>query len=202
MTKFTNEDLILGMDVSQIELASEPVNVVPTVHPWIRLFARNLDGIFSIYPFIVLLAYFFPAILDLGPITYSMLLLFVWIFAETLFLSTWGTTPAKWLFNIQIRTHDGKKIRPVIAFKRSVKVWFFGWGGGVPIVSIFTLISAHSTLHRLKVTSWDHSEKLIVLHKPMEIYKKIILTLLICGYLAFAYRGALVEYLHSFNIFL
>lgn len=116
-------------------------------NPWVRFFARLFD-----YSFICMciwgLRHFFP----FGPyehwIPFELLL---WVPIEALLLSTWGTTPGKWLLKVKITPHLGFEA----AIKRSLSVWIRGMGLGIPFVNFFCLLIAYQRLRLLKTTSWD-----------------------------------------------
>src|SRR4030042_5965635 len=119
------------------------VKSFPEVSPWHRWFARSID-------------YFFCSIILVIPIStilviysknqeqasrfedtfftiFYLVLPFLWIFIEALFLSKWATTPGKWLVNITVRTQSEDKLTYRQALSRSFMVLFWGMGLGIPL---------------------------------------------------------------------
>jgi hypothetical protein len=158
----------------------------PNVRPWVRYFARYIDS----FTFSFLLRflqevnsiYFFPnSALESGLSIFFLWIFidFLWILIESSFLSSWGTTFGKWLLGIKVRNHEGGKLTYFTALKRSTLVWFKGLGMGLPIVTLFTLISAYITLTEKGITTWDQDCHLIVTHQKIGIIRSIVATLLI-----------------------
>ncbi|MEN6315964.1 MAG: RDD family protein, partial [Clostridiaceae bacterium] len=105
------------------------------VRPWTRFWARILDYIV----FVSLIFFISKTLLKLELNEgYSFLLyltaVFIWVFVEAVFLSAFGATPGKWLFNITLRDNNGKKLRLIPALSRSMSVWFYGMGTGIPLL--------------------------------------------------------------------
>ncbi len=61
---------------------------------------------------------------------------------------------------------DGRPIGLAEALKREVSVLVFGWGLGLPIVSIFTLIRSFTNLKVDGETRWDARGGYVVTHRP------------------------------------
>jgi DNA-binding transcriptional MerR regulator len=108
----------------------------PEVHPWYRLFARELDAIVYVL-IIVLIAYRFYGMFPLsgwknwlfGTLTGQLLCLFL----EPLLLSVFRTTPGKWAFGIRVCREDGKKLSYREAIDRTWDVLCYGVGFYIPI---------------------------------------------------------------------
>jgi len=150
--------------------------------PWLRYWARMVD----MYVFmIILMLVFIPLFrifgidsefLDFFPeIIVDIIILFLFIFIEALFLSTWGTTIGKALFKIRVRNIDGIKLSYTEALKRSFLVFYLGQGMGIPIFIIIVGIMSYNKLQKDGITSWDDGYY-IVSH---QILGKIRATLLI-----------------------
>lgn len=145
------------------------------VRPWKRLWARGLDNIL----FILLAFFLFKKLLQLEIMEFQSLLIyllgmFLWTFIEAILLCTWGTTPGKWLFNVTIRNADGKKLGFVSALKRSIWVWSYGMGFGIPFITPLGLINQYRKLTKMKSTTWDRKLKLNVWHDYLQSIKTII----------------------------
>lgn len=138
------------------------------VRPWVRYWARMFD----IYSFClvagVILAIFAPQFLEKqNEYALGMILFFTWVFVESLLLSSFQTTPGKWLLKIKIACTSGSSISFSQALTRSLKVWWRGLGAGFPIVTLITLLNAHGQLISNGITSWDKDESFMVTHKKI-----------------------------------
>lgn len=103
--------------------------------------------------------------------------IFAWVFVESLFLSTIGTTSGKWLFKTQLVPPLGPKLSYFSALSRSFKVWWRGLGIGFPIASFITLIVAHGNITKHGVTSWDKDGGFTVVHHrigPLRVIAAIL----------------------------
>jgi uncharacterized RDD family membrane protein YckC len=144
----------------------------PLVRPWVRLWARMVDYTLFSYVFALFLIYFVPSFFeDPNDLIFGVMSLFCWIFVETILLITWGTTPGKRILNIRIHANHDPRPTALHAFKRSLKVWFFGLGIGVPFITVFTLFCAYFELNKNKVCTWDKSEQFTITHLPLSHYR-------------------------------
>lgn len=77
---------------------------------------------------------------------------FSWVFAETILLGLFGTTPGKELMGIRfIQKYDFR-----LFFKRSLSVWCYGIGMGFPLITPFSMITAYKTVRaRDALCSWE-----------------------------------------------
>jgi uncharacterized RDD family membrane protein YckC len=137
----------------------------PTVRRWVRFWARNFD--MDLYFFIVGLVvafidpYFFT---QFKPLALGLALVFSWIFIESWLLSTFQTTPGKWLFRINIALASGQPITYRKALARSFSVWWRGMGFGFPIITTITLIVSSILITRNGITPWDEQEGFVITH--------------------------------------
>src|SRR5882672_3258125 len=88
-------------------------------HPWRRYFAKFVDMTFVVAAAIGVAA---AIVLLAGPppvwvaraidnnIVATIILAMLWVPTETVLLSAWGTTPARWIFGITVRGIDGRKL--------------------------------------------------------------------------------------------
>ena len=114
-------------------------------HPWMRFFARTLDvalydtGINLLY----LLVFRDPGFLRfqtanlLTSIFFSVVLLFLTLAVEPLWLHFWGWTPGKWVFGLKLRDKDGNKLPLDWAFDRSKLLAWEGYGWNIPIYNLW-----------------------------------------------------------------
>lgn len=149
--------------------------------PWLRFIARFFD--YSLFGFIL----WGLRTLTLGhqPLgQYATLLpfeFFVWIPVEAYLLSSWGTTPGKWLLNIQLQPERGKKLDFHFALKRSFLVWFRGLGMDIPVINFFCLLIAYQKLSLLKTTSWDRETRVLVFCRPVATWRLYLVSLVAFG---------------------
>src|ERR1700729_2027506 len=116
-----NLDLNFLEDTSNSESLTQ---VDTTVRPWVRFAARFIDT----YIFALLLGLFFSSAMPKSEIVFGFVSLFLWIFVESVLLSSWGTTFGKWLLMVKIADINGHKLTFSIALQRSFLVWFKGIG--------------------------------------------------------------------------
>lgn len=150
--------------------------------PWIRFWARMID--YSLFFLVVALlsSYFKVLFVPIQPF-FGMMLLFVWIFIETLFLVTWGKTPGKWLMRITVRDEFQHRLKLSEALNRSFSVWWLGMGAGIPIVSLITMIVAAVKLSNTGMTSWDRRSNYRIFHGKVGAVRTIIAVLYFVCYL-------------------
>lgn len=125
-------------------MAQLPPDWAETVaHPWVRFFARALDG--AVYLLLWTVVQLF--VLGWVPVTdgeqmlsraanwcISILLFFA---IEPVLLSTWGTTPGKALFGLKVRRTDGGKLSWNQALRRLTGVYTQGQCFTIPIAELF-----------------------------------------------------------------
>lgn len=155
-------------------------------HPWRRLFARTVDICTAGFALFLLLIFAFSATMPEqaagfakaveNPIIASVVLYLIWLPAETLLLSLFGTTPAKWLFGIRIEHPGGNLLSLAEALNRSFLVFVQGVGFGIPFVALFTQLFAYRRLTKTGTTLWDTSANAVVLHKKWGVFRALACT--------------------------
>lgn len=159
-------------------------------HPWRRYFARTTDvlivgslswWVFAIVFFIAApkAAEAFFAIFDqpYGRLIDVVLTLMATVPATALMIGLTGVSIGKWLFGIKVVRPDGRPIGLVAAFGREMQVWLRGWGLGIPLVSLFTLISSFRILEDKGRSDWDMPSKRVLLHRPMNALQITLIVL-------------------------
>ena len=151
--------------VSEIEKGKE--EVPRRIQPWVRFSARLFDTIIFLLSASIFFLLIFPdadELISLREYSLFRFALFMpyLILAESVFLSTWGTTPGKWFFNVTVRNSIGKKLSFANALDRSIKVWIKGMGLGFWFFPIITLIYSYSKLLNNGITSWDRAGEFTV----------------------------------------
>lgn len=153
-------------------------------HPWRRFFARTVDLLTIGMIFVLLLSFLvdslFPQKLESvvracsNPITRGMILYLLWLPVEAAFISTLGTTPAKWIFGISVLDVGGNKLSYRTALQRVFQVWVQGEGLGIPFAILFTRIFAYRRLTKTGTTLWDESVGSVVTHKEWGILRTTV----------------------------
>ena len=159
--------------------------------PWVRYWARMIDIYFiaifagiavGLYDESVIQAKYFDRLISIGSI-------FLWIFVEAMFLSTFGYTFGKWLLGVEVLSSNGMRMGYKQAMSRGLKVWWRGLGIGIPLISFFTLLIAHAKLKADGITTWDKDDGNIVIHHNIGIAKTIISILVILGVFSLSIYG-------------
>lgn len=155
-------------------------------HPWRRFFARTVDICTAGLALFLLLIFAFGATMPEqaagfakaieNPIIASVVLYLIWLPAETLLLSLFGTTPAKWLFGIRVVHPSGDFLSFSEALNRSFLVFVQGVGFGIPFVALFTQLFAYRRLTKTGTTLWDTSTSAVVLHKKWGVFRALACT--------------------------
>ena len=155
-------------------------------HPWRRLFARTVDICTAGLVLFMLLIFAFSATMPEqaagfakaieNPIIASVVLYLIWLPAEALLLSLFGTTPAKWLFGIRVAHPGGNLLSFAAALNRSFLVFVQGVGFGIPFVALFTQLFAYRRLTKTGTTLWDTSTTAVVLHKKWGAFRALACT--------------------------
>ena len=162
-------------------------------HPWRRLFARTVDICTAGFVLFLLLIFAFSATMPEqaagfakaieNPIIASVVLYLIWLPAEALLLSLFGTTPAKWLFGIRVAHPAGDLLSFSDALNRSFLVFVQGVGFGIPFVALFTQLFAYRRLTKTGTTLWDTSSSAVVLHKKWGVFRALVCTAAVFGVL-------------------
>ena len=178
--------------VGDLELAAEPlldvrpsepdvpleetriVNEVPKSRPWARFVGRMFD-----YTWFLLIAGWILAAMGLSinqAPTGILIIPFLWIFVEALFMGTWGMTPGKWMTQTFVKKSDGIKLTLRDSLYRSLSVWWLGMGAGIPFIAFITMIVACVKLSNMGKTTWDRSGKYVVDHKKIGPFRVVALS--------------------------
>jgi len=176
---------------SYAQKATSPIDQSKTflggqLHPWRRLFARTIDICTAGLVLFLLLIFAISAAMPEqavgfakaieNPIIAGVALYLVWLPVESLFLSLFGTTPAKWLFGIRVAHPGGDLLSYSDALNRSFLVFVQGVGFGIPLVALFTQLFAYRRLTKTGTTLWDTSANAVVLHKKWGVFRALVCT--------------------------
>lgn len=143
-------------------MAALPADEADTVaHPWLRLFARELDRAIYLLPWTVIQLYvlrWFPTtagerlLSNLVDWPISILMFFA---LEPLLLSTWGTTPGKALFGLKVRDMQGNKLSWRAACRRLAGVYAHGLCFDIPLVRLFFLWNSYKACRDGLPQEWE-----------------------------------------------
>jgi uncharacterized RDD family membrane protein YckC len=129
---------------------------------WSRYWARNLDLFLWSCLLFFLLGMFAPGLFEPGGLLAGLNDYFVFLlvlpfamFVDTVAYAAFGNTPGKWICGIRILDLSGEKVPFLRNLLRNLKVYVFGLGAGIPIVTLFTCIGSHSRLTAGELLSWD-----------------------------------------------
>lgn len=182
-----SEEMLVGADLSYSKSYSEYRNRTKKYNqfqtrPWSRFWARMIDyNCLGVVYGIIFKRYYRYVPLIFFPFFTIMLIPLLWIPIESILLWTIGTTPGKWLLKIKLfsrgRRYDRNYLTFQQAFKRSISVWFFGMGCGIPILQIITLIIAKIKLSHTGTTTWDKNCHLLVRTSGIGVLRIFIIIL-------------------------
>jgi uncharacterized RDD family membrane protein YckC len=86
--------------------------------------------------------------------------------AIALVIGLTGVSPGKWIFGVRVTDPEGRPIGVPAAFKRELKVWIYGMGAGLPLVSLWPLIGSYARLRDTGTTHWDLDQGRVVSQRP------------------------------------
>lgn len=126
-----------------------------------------------------------PSGVPTNPIVLLVIMKIVWAPVEALLLSSFGTTPGKWLFGIRVERLDGGTLTFSQALTRYILLWVKGEWFGVPVVSAIPYFLAYRKLGRTGDTSWDTAEPVQsrVTHKKWGLFRALVCTGVVLGVL-------------------
>jgi hypothetical protein len=154
-------------------------------HPWRRYFARMFD----LWTFAFFLFFFlgltFPELFGRKgskegqglDSLYGIVAMLAYVPFEAFCMNALGSTLGKALYGIKVTDSLDHQLPLPISFRRAFAVWVRGLGIGIPIVALFTSISAYRTLSREGRTSWDRDFDCLVSFKHLSVVRLFILIL-------------------------
>lgn len=160
-----------------------PPNV--EVRPWVRYWARWLDCMI----FAVAVGIVFSDYVPTNEWVAGFVIVLAWLPVEAALLSTWGTTPGKWLLATEVRTEAGDVPGFLVALRRSLDVWVRGLGLGLGIISLFTCIAAYRRLKETRTTAWDATAQTVVRHHGIGAAQVALAALFIVGFAYVVYTA-------------
>ena len=143
------------------------------------------------------MGYFLPSIFlnfqQFGDYVFGMIILVIWPFLEAYLISTWGTTPGKWLLRIKISDKNDRYISYYSALKRSYMVFLRGLGLGIPIVCFITQILSYSELKKNGITSWDNDLEIKISHGEISVFRGLFVVFLVIVILLIYLIASVIE---------
>jgi hypothetical protein len=180
-TDHPQEDASWIFQLRMAELERAKCGRTSEPRPWNRLAARIFDyaiwGLVLAMPLAELQVSgaISPALAGwlVHPLIAPIIVATTWIPVEALFVALMNTTPGKWLFGVYLQFSisdayavDTMRYRFVRALARSLRAWWMGVGGGVPLLAPVTVAMAYERLVEDQETSWDSIEDCLVTHVP------------------------------------
>lgn len=150
---------------------------INAARPWMRYLARVLDcsvanGVLAFVA--VQLGFVAPAVFTSEAADFltatGLLILssYLWVFVEAWFLSRYGATPGKFLFNVRVVQEDGSLMTYRQALRRSLTVCLRGYGMGIFLLREMMSIMSFIALAQDGKTPWDEQQSLEVVHGGMK----------------------------------
>lgn len=139
-------------------------DALPTVpHPWRRYFARSLDlGLYEMLwlPIWMLVFRLSPPDSVVGKLVSGYVNLVLMLVLEPLLLSTWGTTPGKAIFGLEVRDENGAKLTYRRALDRIWVLFEKGMGYGIPFYDLYRNYKSFRACSNGETLPWDAEQRL------------------------------------------
>jgi len=148
------------------------------IRPWVRLWARYIDLCLAGLVCGLIWEMIGPPVNTKYVVT-EMLYAFLWVPIEAILLSTWGTTPGKWLLRTTLRDSTGNKLKFSAALSRSLYVWAWGLGIGFAYATWVAGLFAYLDLQNKGVTRWDREGGFRISHGEIGMHRGIAMFVLI-----------------------
>ena len=142
-----------------VTLTPPAADSLPVVrYPWRRYLARLLDHslcVLLLNAALVLTLRFTFGDGALNTLIQSYLAWGVQFLLEPLLLSTWGTTPGKWIFGLKVRNADGGKLTFGEAAARLSALFGYGEGWSLPGYQLYRNYKSYRACADGEVLPWD-----------------------------------------------
>ncbi len=143
-------------------------------HPWRRYLARMIDHYsIGLLGYAVLTAPIYALSDDIRATQTILTNSLVAAVAVTLisaplcalFIGLSGTTPGKWCAGVRVLSRQGGMIGLGAALSREFRIWLAGFGMGLPLVSLITMVTSYNTLMRDRRMDWDEELDAVVQYR-------------------------------------
>jgi uncharacterized RDD family membrane protein YckC len=147
-------------------MSETPGNSPPVLAaPWPRFWARNLDMLLMmllLLPLLVAVGLLVPGVADILDGQKSQWLLAILVVPllltmEAVCYTLCGNTPGKRLAGIRVLDARGGKLTFRRYLSRCFKLYVWGLGLGIPLVTLITMLRSHAAAAAGKLSRWDES---------------------------------------------
>ena len=172
-------------------IATRAAGQVITATPWSRFWARFLDiNIWAIPSAIVLYVLLPPGVWNFlqvqsaGYLFYLALVPFI-VLLDAICTSIFGQSPGKAILGIRLIKQDDARLTFLEVFKRNFSLFLRGFGLGIPILVLITLIWSYVKVNGGNQTSWDRKCRTAVIRRGVCFERTAIIAFLFFAFLAF-----------------
>lgn len=138
----------------------------PIAGPWRRWLARSIDVAWTLAA--LSFAIFFvlgatqsellgKALTNAGQQVISVCLMPIAFLLDAVVFAVFGNTPGKALLGVKVLNADGTKPAFGAFAGRNLRVWLAGYGLGIPLVTLFTMVRQHGRVKAGRAASYDES---------------------------------------------
>lgn len=153
-----------------------------SIHPWRRFGARALDlminGSLALALILIVLEIGDPAaaafvarqlsVLQASPyggFFSPIIMLPLAILPNAILIGLTGGTLGKWLFGVRIANKQGEPIGMRKALVREIWIYVAGFGFGIPLISLCTMLASALRLKKRGASLWDERQANILVHR-------------------------------------
>jgi uncharacterized RDD family membrane protein YckC len=154
--------------------------------PWQRFWARMVDLLLESALVGVTVGALRPSLLeDRSPLSRLLLSLPCILLIDCLVYAIFGTTPGKAVTGIHVvDDRSGRRLTFGAYFKRSVEIYIFGFGLGLPLVSLITVFRSYRKVARGETLSWDQYAESKVIARSLSWIRTSVVALIYLALLA------------------
>ena len=171
--------------LKQKEGLAKPARSLETLL-WRRVCARYIDYILFAVLISALLQKLEPGLLEwfvqsfsqgayfrltLLWIVFAMAVVGAWAPLEAIFLSTLGTTPGKWLFQMQVVGPSQTKLPIKAALSRAMQAWSLGMGMGLIVLTPLANGYWYSRFKNGQRAYWDAQQQSEIIEQPLSVFR-------------------------------
>jgi len=157
-------------------------------HPWRRYFSRMIDFyiggtiILTLWALISPYTYFY--FIGIGSeYIKTVVSLLIFLIAESMMLSLFGTTPVKWAFGLQVKLIEGHNLSLLDSCKRSFWLLYHGLAFHMPILILIAMNNSYTQLKKSGTTIWDLKAKSQTIYNEPKPFAIALLLVVIASFL-------------------